>query len=346
MGGAVLNWIWLGLILLAVVYGAFTGRMQEVSAASFDGAKQRRPAGDRSHRRHDPHARPDARRDRRRSAARGRARDRAADAPPLPGRPRPSIPRWRAMVMNFATNILGLGNAATPFGLKAMRELETLNPHPGRRERCDGAVPRDQRDGDHAVPADRHDGGARGRGLGSRPRSIWVPTLIATTCSTLTAIVVFYLLRGLPRYAAGPLADAPAAAVRRRGSRRARRPTPALERALARSAAQPAGPLRRALDRQRDRGAAARPRVRGRSAGSRRKPADRGREADAPELALPDADRRACCWSGVAGRVRVYEIDGRGSEGRTRSRSPHPPVSGGDSRGGRDVPRLRGAGPA
>ena len=32
MGGAVLNWIWLGLILLAVVYGAFTGRMQEVSA--------------------------------------------------------------------------------------------------------------------------------------------------------------------------------------------------------------------------------------------------------------------------------------------------------------------------
>jgi len=39
MGGAVLNWIWLGLILLAVVYGAFTGHMQEVSAASFEGAK-------------------------------------------------------------------------------------------------------------------------------------------------------------------------------------------------------------------------------------------------------------------------------------------------------------------
>ena len=36
-----------------------------------------------------------------------------------------------AMVMNLASNILGLGNAATPFGLKAMSELNRLNPHPG-----------------------------------------------------------------------------------------------------------------------------------------------------------------------------------------------------------------------
>ena len=35
------------------------------------------------------------------------------------------------MVLNFAANLLGLDNAATPAGLKAMQELETLNPHPG-----------------------------------------------------------------------------------------------------------------------------------------------------------------------------------------------------------------------
>ncbi len=35
------------------------------------------------------------------------------------------------MVMNISANVLGLGNAATPFGLKAMEELEKLNPHPG-----------------------------------------------------------------------------------------------------------------------------------------------------------------------------------------------------------------------
>ena len=35
------------------------------------------------------------------------------------------------MVLNFAANFLGLDNAATPAGLKAMKELETLNPNPG-----------------------------------------------------------------------------------------------------------------------------------------------------------------------------------------------------------------------
>jgi spore maturation protein A len=37
-------------------------------------------------------------------------------------------PAQGAMLMNIAANMLGLDNAATPFGLKAMRELQTLNP--------------------------------------------------------------------------------------------------------------------------------------------------------------------------------------------------------------------------
>lgn len=44
----------------------------------------------------------------------------------------PSVPEGhRAMgviLMNLSANILGLGNAATPFGLKAMEELQSLNP--------------------------------------------------------------------------------------------------------------------------------------------------------------------------------------------------------------------------
>ena len=40
-------------------------------------------------------------------------------------------PAMGAIVMNVAANVLGLGNAATPFGLKAMEELERANPHPG-----------------------------------------------------------------------------------------------------------------------------------------------------------------------------------------------------------------------
>ncbi|MBM3117904.1 nucleoside recognition domain-containing protein [Jeongeupia naejangsanensis] len=39
-------------------------------------------------------------------------------------------PALGAMTMNIAANMLGLDNAATPLGLKAMKELQTLNPTP------------------------------------------------------------------------------------------------------------------------------------------------------------------------------------------------------------------------
>ncbi|RZL58468.1 MAG: hypothetical protein EOP70_00500 [Variovorax sp.] len=42
----------------------------------------------------------------------------------------PGHPALGLITMNFAANALGLDNAATPIGLKAMRELQTLNPHP------------------------------------------------------------------------------------------------------------------------------------------------------------------------------------------------------------------------
>lgn len=46
----------------------------------------------------------------------------------------PSVPKdhpvMGAIVMNLSANILGLGNAATPFGLKTMQGLQSLNPKP------------------------------------------------------------------------------------------------------------------------------------------------------------------------------------------------------------------------
>ncbi len=41
-------------------------------------------------------------------------------------------PAIGAMIMNISANMLGLGNAATPFGLKAMEELDNLNPEKGK----------------------------------------------------------------------------------------------------------------------------------------------------------------------------------------------------------------------
>ena len=42
----------------------------------------------------------------------------------------PNHPAMGAVVMNLSANILGLDNAATPLGIKAMRELQSLNPKP------------------------------------------------------------------------------------------------------------------------------------------------------------------------------------------------------------------------
>ncbi len=53
---------------------------------------------------------------------------------PLFTRLMPEVPKNHpalgAMVMNIAANMLGLDNAATPLGIKAMKELQTLNPNP------------------------------------------------------------------------------------------------------------------------------------------------------------------------------------------------------------------------
>lgn len=38
-------------------------------------------------------------------------------------------PAMGSIIMNISANLLGLGNAATPFGIKAMEEMQKLNPH-------------------------------------------------------------------------------------------------------------------------------------------------------------------------------------------------------------------------
>jgi len=53
---------------------------------------------------------------------------------PLFARLMPDVPRGHpalgAIVMNISANALGLDNAATPLGIKAMKELQALNPNP------------------------------------------------------------------------------------------------------------------------------------------------------------------------------------------------------------------------
>ena len=49
----------------------------------------------------------------------------------FPGMPK-NHPAMGSILMNFSANMLGLDNAATPLGLKAMKELQEVNPDPGK----------------------------------------------------------------------------------------------------------------------------------------------------------------------------------------------------------------------
>ncbi len=107
----------------------------------------------------------------------------------------PTHPAMSAMVMNISANMLGLGNAATPLGIKAMMELQKLNPHPERATNAMCLFLAINTSNVTLLPlgviAVRAAAGA------SQPASIIFPTIFATTCSTIAAIVAAKFLARL-----------------------------------------------------------------------------------------------------------------------------------------------------
>lgn len=126
-----LNLIWLLMLVVAVLVAGFTGRLPEMTASALNGAeaavmKVALPLlglwaiwlgimrlAERS----------------------GLVHALARAMRPAMRRLFPEVPQDHpaigAMVMNMSANMIGLGNAATPLGLRAMRLLESLNPQPG-----------------------------------------------------------------------------------------------------------------------------------------------------------------------------------------------------------------------
>ena len=74
-------------------------------------------------------------------------------------------PAMGAMVMNMSSNMMGLGNAATPFGLEGHGRSGSPQHPAGRRHQRHGSLPRDQYQRDHYIPPLRNHRGAPGRGL-------------------------------------------------------------------------------------------------------------------------------------------------------------------------------------
>jgi spore maturation protein SpmA len=188
---SVINIIWLGMVVLATVTAAYTNRMDALTKASFESAKDAvvlaigligpmalwlgimkvAEAG-------------------------GLMRIVARWVRPLMVRLFPDVPHdhpaMSAMIMNMAANALGLGNAATPMGIKAMQELEKLAPEKGTATNAMCLFLAINTSSVTLLPLGvitiRAAAGA------ASPAAIFIPSIIATTCSTVAAIVAAKML--------------------------------------------------------------------------------------------------------------------------------------------------------
>ena len=192
-----LNYVWLALIVLAVLLGGFTGRVKPVIDGAVDGTQSAV------------------------TLAIGligimalwlglmRLAEQAGLIQALARRLRPLL-RWLfpdvpeghpatgSMVMNVAANMLGLTNAATPLGLRAMRDLESLNGIPGTATNAMCTFLAINTSSVQLIPmtavAILAANGAR------NPAAIIGTALLATLCSTAAAILAVKSLEKLRVY--------------------------------------------------------------------------------------------------------------------------------------------------
>ena len=195
-----LNHIWVTMVLLALIGGGLTGRLEAVGAASQQGAidavsmalglvgvmtfwlglVEVLQAG-------------------------GLMRLLSGWLRPVMARLFPDVPAshpaMSTMILSMTANILGLGNAATPLGIRAMQQLDRLNPHPGSLTNAMALFLAITTSGLAVVPTNMI---ALRASLGSRePGAIVLTTLISTLIATAVAILMAKLLAPL-----WPIADA------------------------------------------------------------------------------------------------------------------------------------------
>ncbi len=200
-----LNFLWFGLIVVAVVVGAATGRLDAVTKAAFDSARTAvelalglvgvvalwlgvmRVAEEG-----------------------GLVRALARALRPLARRVFPAVPpdhpALAAILLNVSASWLGLGNAATPLGLKAMEELQKLNPSKDTASDAMVTFLALNTSCVTLVPATMI---AVRVALGSaNPAEIVVPTILASGCATVAALTAAKVLGRLPAFRVGPGAGA------------------------------------------------------------------------------------------------------------------------------------------
>lgn len=192
-----LNAIWLGMICLAVVTGLFQGHLNEVAQAITSAAKigfelalglagiMALWLGIMNI-----------------ASESGLINHLARALQPIMRRLFPDIPvehpAMGAMVLNISANMLGLANAATPFGLAAMKELQRLNPHVHTASNAMCMFLAINTSSVQLIPATAI--AFLAANGSSDPTSIIASSLIATSISTLVAIIAVKQFEKLPRY--------------------------------------------------------------------------------------------------------------------------------------------------
>ena len=111
----------------------------------------------------------------------------------------PEVPKGHPatghMVMNFSANLLGLDNAATPFGLKSMEALQSLNPNKDEASNAQIMFLVLHTSGMTLIPISIM---AQRAVLGAHdPSDVFLPLLIATYVASLTALVSVSIKQGI-----------------------------------------------------------------------------------------------------------------------------------------------------
>jgi spore maturation protein A len=116
----------------------------------------------------------------------------------------PAHPAAGAIVLALAANMLGLNNAATPLGIKAMEELNTLNPDKDTATNAMVTLMAITTAGVQLVPASMI--GVLAAAGSTNPTAIIAPTILATGAGTIAAVIA---ARALERFypASAPAAE-------------------------------------------------------------------------------------------------------------------------------------------
>jgi spore maturation protein A len=105
----------------------------------------------------------------------------------------PDHPAAGAIVLALAANMLGLNNAATPLGIKAMEELQELNPDKDTATNAMVTLMAITTAGVQLIPASMI--GVLAAAGSTNPTAIIAPTIVATFIGTVAAVIAARLLQ-------------------------------------------------------------------------------------------------------------------------------------------------------